>query len=136
MVNKVILMGYVGQDPVINNIGDVKNATFSLATSEKFTDKNGEKKEITDWHRIVCWRKQAELIEKYVQKGALLYIEGKLKQRSYEKDGSKHFVTEIYINEMRFLSKPGANSPSSNPNTIPAPTINDLPAGDGDDLPF
>jgi len=114
-VNKVILIGNVGKDPEIHRLqnGALK-ATFSMATSETYTDKEtGDKKEITDWHDIVLWRRLAEITEKYVKKGYKVYVEGKLKKRSYQdKEGNTRYALDIVADEMTILSKP-ENSPSS-----------------------
>ena len=90
-VNKVILIGNLGKDPEIRRLENgAVVATFSIATSESFTDKNsGEKKEITDWHDILLWRGLAEIAEKYIRKGTKIYVEGKLKKRSWQdKEGN------------------------------------------------
>lgn len=149
-VNKVILVGRVGKPAEVRTAGENKVASFSLATTEKYKDsKTGEWKENTEWHNIVCWRNSAELAEKYVQKGMLLYIEGKLRTRSWEKDGEKRYVTEIVAENIQFLGKKDSQSaPAHNEqrkplyqqetkrfNTTPLPTDDDdLPEGDG--LPF
>ena len=91
-VNKVILLGRVGKEPEIRQVGDNKVANFSIATSEKFKDKAGNKVENTEWHNVVFWGKQAELIEQYVHKGDELYIEGSIKTETYEKDGEKRYA--------------------------------------------
>ena len=96
-INKVILLGYVGKDPVVRYFenGNVV-ANFTLATSEWHTNKKGERVVVTDWHRIVLWRKLAEYAEKYIKKGIELYVEGKLKTRSWtDKDGKTNYITEI-----------------------------------------
>lgn len=81
-----------------------KVANFSIATSETWKDKvTGEKKEKTEWHNLVLWRQLAEIAAKYVHKGDLLYVEGKITQRSWEKDGQKHYITEIVVNQMTML---------------------------------
>lgn len=100
-VNKVILIGRLGNDPEIKTLqNDSKVANFSLATSDIWYDKGtGEKKEATEWHRIVVWGKKAELVEKYLQKGSEVYLEGKLKTRSWEKDGITRYATEIVLEE-------------------------------------
>ncbi len=104
-VNKVILLGRVGKQPEIKQVGDNKVANFSLATSEKFKDKNGNKVENTEWHNVVFWGKQAELIEQYVGKGDELYIEGSIKTETYEKDGEKRYATKIKGSAITFVSK-------------------------------
>lgn len=100
-VNKVILIGRLGNDPEIKTLqNDSKVANFSLATSDVWYDKEtGEKKEATEWHRVVVWGKKAELVEKYLQKGSEVYLEGKLKTRSWEKDGITRYATEIVLQE-------------------------------------
>ncbi len=149
-VNKVILVGNVGKDPEIRHLDTgVAVANFPLATSETYTAKNGEKVTTTEWHNIVLWRGLAEVAEKYVTKGKQLYIEGKIRTRSYDdKDGNKKYMTEIYGETMQMLGtkaddKSGANPYSQNqgnqsnkeqeskPND---PEMDDL--GNDDDLPF
>ena len=143
-VNKAILLGRCGKDPEARTAGESKVASFTLATTEKYKDsKTGEWKENTEWHNIVCWRNTAELAEKYVQKGALLYIEGKLRTRSWDdRDGNKRYVTEIIAENLQFLEKrqeaqtaASAPAPQARPKTTPLPVDDDdLPEGDG--LPF
>ena len=98
-VNKVILIGNLGKDPEIRRLENgAVVASFSIATSESFTDKNsGEKKEITDWHDIVLWRGLAEIAEKYIRKGTKIYVEGKLKKRSWQdKEVTFKIIVIIY----------------------------------------
>ena len=109
-LNKVMLIGNVGRDPEIRyldgNNGGTKVATFTLATSEKYRDRNGELRENTEWHNIVAWRNSADIAEKYVHKGTQLYIEGRLRTRSYtSQDGSKKYTTEITVDNLQLLSK-------------------------------
>ena len=95
-LNKVTLIGRLGQDPEIREVGMSKVANFSVATDESYTDKSGNKVEKTEWHRIVMWNKPAETAERYLKKGSLVYIEGKLETRSWENDsGEKRYSTEI-----------------------------------------
>ncbi|MFA5587173.1 MAG: single-stranded DNA-binding protein [Bacteroidales bacterium] len=108
-INKVILVGNVGKDPEVRHLDTgVAVANFPLATSETYTAKSGEKVTTTEWHNIVLWRGLAEVAEKYVTKGRQLYIEGRIRSRSYDdKDGIKRYVTEIYGDVMQMLgSKP------------------------------
>ncbi len=104
-INKVILVGNVGQDPetrYMPNGGAVTN--LSLATSETWKDKNsGEQQERTEWHRIVFYQRLAEIVAEYVKKGSKLYVEGRLQTRSWEQDGVKRYATEIIANEMQML---------------------------------
>lgn len=105
MRNNVRLIGNVGQDPEIKTLeSERKMATLNLATNEIYKNDKGERIEETQWHRLVAWGKNAELIEKYVNKGKELAIEGKLVHRSYEdKNKEKRFVSEVVINDLLFL---------------------------------
>src|SRR3990172_7277245 len=96
-INKVILVGHVGKDPEVKYLeGGLVVANLRMATSESYTNKNGERIDQTEWHSVVLWRKLAEIAEKFVKKGSLIYIEGKLQTRSWEdKDGNKRYTTEI-----------------------------------------
>lgn len=143
-VNKVIILGNCGKDPEIRVVGEHKVASFSVATTEKYKDsKTDEWKENTEWHNIVCWRNTAELADKYIKKGTQLYIEGKLRTRSWEKDGEKRYVTEIVADSIQLLGKKDSQSaPASAPqqekkkfDTTPLPTTSADDAPD-DDLPF
>ena len=126
-------------------------ANFTLATSERFRDKSGLLQERTEWHNIVCWGPSADRAEKFVKKGTQLYIEGKIRTRSYDaKDGSKRYVTEIYADVMQLLGRKGDNpasaatgtqaSPAAPQFTSPAAPSFETPADLGgtetDDLPF
>lgn len=107
-LNKAMLIGRVGQNPDVKTINEQgrKAAQFSLATTERYKDRNGEVKEQTEWHNIVAFDKTAELIEKFVTKGMLLYVEGKLRTRSWEdQNGNKRYVTEVLVNAIQFLEK-------------------------------
>lgn len=99
MLNKVTLMGRLGADPEIRNLNDGgKVANFNLATSESWKDRNGEKQERTQWHRVVVWVEGLiKVIERYVSKGDLIYIEGQLETRKWEKDGRDHYTTEVVL---------------------------------------
>ena len=103
--NKVQLIGNVGQDPVITVLeNDKKVARLSLATNETYRNKEGDKVTNTEWHNVTAWGKTADIIEKYVNKGKELAIEGKLTSRSYEdKEGNKRYVTEVVANEILLL---------------------------------
>jgi single-strand DNA-binding protein len=134
-VNKVILIGNVGQDPEVKYIKeDLPVAKFSIATSESYT-KDGEKVENTEWHNIVIWRNLAKVVEKYVKKGSKLYLEGKITNRQYEKDGETKYFTEIVCHNMQMLDSKGqATSAAATDNKKPEPIP---PVDDGsDDLPF
>ena len=107
-LNKVTLIGNLGRDPEIQTIsGDVQVARFAIATNESYRDDKGKLHTKTDWHPVVAWRGLAGLAEKYLRKGTHLYVEGKLKNRSYEdKDGKKRYVTEIIAESFLLLDKP------------------------------
>ena len=145
-INKVILIGNVGKDPEVRYLenGSVV-ANFPMATSEIYTDKNtGKKIENTDWHDIVMWRGLAELAEKYVKKGHKIYIEGKLKKRSWQdKENNTRYTTEIIADVMTMLSRPTENSnrisnpPYSNEGTPNKPSNMDKEIDkENSDLPF
>lgn len=106
-LNKVMLIGNVGADPVLKALeGDVKVAKFSIATSESYKDEDGKLNTSTEWHSIILWKGLANFAEKYVHKGSLLFVEGKLKTRSYEaKEGVKKYVTEIIAEKVNLLDK-------------------------------
>lgn len=104
-VNKVIIIGHLGRDPEVRYLQDGTSvANFSVATSESWTDKQtGEKKEKTEWHNIVAWRRLAEICGQYLQKGRQVYIEGSLYTEQYEKDGITRYSTKIRANVMQML---------------------------------
>lgn len=131
MVNKVILIGRTGKDPEITSLRDgIKVARVSLATSEAYTNKAGEKVEQTEWHNLTFWGGRADVVEKYVAKGQLLYVEGKLHSSTFEKDGQKHHRTEIVVDFMRMLGgRPAEQQPT------PEQNFPEVPEG-SDDLPF
>ena len=147
MVNKVILIGNVGADPEVRYLeGGVAVANLRLATTERFR-KNGETVDQTEWHSIVLWRGLAEVVEKYVKKGMRLYIEGRLRTRSWDdQNGVKRYTTEIYADNMQMLSRsndadysaPSQPSSAAMTQSTPpaAPASASMPADDNDDLPF
>ncbi len=106
-LNKVTLIGNLGKDPDIQTLGgNVPVVKFSLATTESFKDKNGQTQYSTDWHTVVLWRSIAELAGTYLRKGSLIYVEGKLKTRSYDdSDGNKRYVTEVVAEQLIMLDK-------------------------------
>src|SRR6187431_626487 len=115
-VNKVILVGRLGKDPEVRNLENgAAVANFTVATSESYKDKTtGEKKEITEWHNIVLWRGLAEVAQKYLHKGDMVYIEGKLRTRSWEKEGVTRYTTEVLGDNMTMLSTKGGGGGGSN----------------------
>lgn len=104
-INKVILVGNLGRDPEVRYTPDgTAVANFSIATSESWTDKgSGEKREKTEWHRIVAWRRLGEICGEYLSKGSQVYVEGKLQTRSWEQDGITRYMTEIVASTVQFL---------------------------------
>jgi single-strand DNA-binding protein len=114
-VNKVILVGRLGKDPEVRNLENgAAVANFTMATSETYKDRvTGEKKEITDWHNIVLWRGLAEISQKYLHKGDMVYIEGKMRTRSWEKEGVTRYTTEVIADNMTMLSTQRSGSSTS-----------------------
>ena len=113
-LNKVMLIGNVGNDPEIRYLdsnpqspqGNAKVASFRLATTERYRDRNGETRENTEWHNIVAWRSNADLVEKFVHKGSQIYIEGKLRTRQWtDQTGNKRFTTEVQADNIQLLGK-------------------------------
>ncbi len=133
-LNKVMLIGNVGKDPEIrylegnNPAGGTgtKVAQFTLATTERFRDRSGELRENTEWHNIVAWRNNADTAEKYIRKGTQLYIEGRIRTRSWtDQNGVKHYTTEINVDNLQLLGKRsdnpgGAGTPVQNIDPAPA----------------
>ncbi len=135
MVNKVILIGRLGADPEIRYTpSGAEVATFRMATSESWTNKSGEKEERTEWHRIVAWRGLAKICGEFLSKGKLLYIEGRLRTRSWEdRDGNKRTTTEIEATDMKMLGGVGeASRKAKEPEAESAPPA----AKEEEDIPF
>ena len=162
-LNKVMLIGNVGRDPEVRYLdgqsGNAKVATFTLATTERYRDRNGETRENTEWHNIVAWRGNADVAERFIRKGTQLYIEGRIRTRSWDdQTGNKRYTTEIIADNLQLLGKksdnPGAmqggyqapaqqSAPSYSQPAQPAyapqpqaparPVVDDMPE---DDLPF
>ncbi len=120
-INKVILVGHLGKDPEVRHLeGGVTVASFPLATSETF-NKDGKRVEQTEWHNIVLWRGLAEVASKYLQKGKLVYIEGKLRTRSFEdKEKVKKYVTEIVAENFTMLGRKSDFEPVSSNGVLPS----------------
>ena len=135
-VNKVILVGNLGKDPEVRYLeGNVPVAKFSLATTESYKNKEGNRVEQTEWHNVVLWRGLAEIAEKYLRKGSSVYIEGKIRSRSWDdKEGVKRYTTDIVAENMVMLGKKGEDSGNTEFQKTEEPS---LPASAGtDDLPF
>ena len=139
-INKAILVGNLGKDPEVRTIeSGVKVANFSLATSETYKNKDGERITQTEWHNIVLWRGLAEVAEKYLKKGNQVYIEGRIRTRSWDdKDGVKRYTTEIQADNMTMLGgrrdMDDSNGPSTSAQEMASPDID--PVDEKDDLPF
>ena len=124
-LNKVMIIGRLGGDPEVRYTQDgAAVANFSVATSESWKDKSDEKVEKTEWHKVVAWKRLAEICGEYLKKGKEVYIEGKLQTRSWEKDGVKHYMTEIHATYMQML---GGNGSPVSPRQKPV---------EDDDIPF
>ena len=139
-LNKVMLIGRLGRDPELRYTPNgLAIANFSIATSEEWKDKNsGEKKERTEWHRIVVFGKLGELCGEYLAKGRQVYIEGRLQTRSWEKDGVTKYTTEIVASDIQFLGSKDSAGESGSYTNNQAPDIPSPPASEtkDDDIPF
>lgn len=164
MINKVILLGNVGQDPEVRTLETgVKVARLRMATTERiYSRQTNETTEHTEWHTITLWRGLAEVADKHVRKGSQIYVEGRLRSREWEKDGVKHYAVEVVADDMKLLGRRpesaamqggyqqqyqqpvqgGYQQPAPAPVvapapvTTPAPAAPSIPADDPDDLPF
>ena len=137
-LNKVSLIGNLGRDPEVRTSESWKNARFSIATNEDFKNKNGDKVTHTEWHNIIMWRGLAEVAEKYLRKGDKVYIEGRLRTRTYEQDGVEKRFTEIEADTLIMLDKPDSQpQPQAPPQDISDIKVNlEPPTSADDDLPF
>lgn len=140
MINKVLLLGNVGnkvETRYLENGNAV--ATFSLATNEFYKNKKGEKNKVTEWHRIVAWRKQAEFAEKYIKKGSKIYVEGKIRYRKWTDQFGKEFqLAEIYADNLQIIANSQEDKNLSTKKTEEKSNLNDLlkPLDEVDSLPF
>ena len=141
-VNKVILVGRLGKDPEVRALeSGVKKASFSMATSEYYKDKEGKRVEQTEWHNIICWRRLAEFSEQFLTKGKLIYLEGRLRTRSWDDNGTKRYTTEIEATTITMLgSKDDGEKPVATkvePTAQETYSVQDAAPGTVvDDLPF
>ena len=138
MVNKVILVGNLGRDPEIRTTPSGQSiAKFSLATSNRWTDRDGQRQERTDWHNIVCWGKQAEIAGQYLTKGKQIFVEGRLQTDSWDdkETGKKMYRTEVVCNNFQMLGSRRDEGPSAAPAAPPTDPSFDAAAED-DDIPF
>ena len=140
-INKVILVGNLGQDPEVKfTAGGAAVTTLSIATSDSWKDKDsGMDKERTEWHRVVLWRRLAEIAGEYLKKGSKVYIEGQLQTRKWEQEGQTRYTTEIIARDIQFLDSRGSANTSSQESAgkseEPAPDVPDSGIDD-DDIPF
>jgi single-strand DNA-binding protein len=150
-VNKVILVGNLGKDPELRyTASGTAVANFSLATTERYKDRDGNNQEKTEWHNIVAWRQLAEICGKYLTKGRQVYIEGKIQSRSYEdRDGNRRYITEIVADQMQMLGRPSDDNGGggyqrreqrqerqSGQNQSQQPHYEEPPFNPDDDIPF
>lgn len=147
MINKVTLIGHLGKDPEVRYLDkDRVVANLTLATNERYNDRNGNRVETTEWHNLEMWDGLAKVAEKYLKKGSLVYVEGKLKTEEWEKDGIKRYTTRIRVTTMNMMDK--AVSSSNDASTPPSQessqsvakqnedAIESIIDGGDDDLPF
>ena len=140
-INKVILVGNLGQDPEVKfTAGGAAVTTLSIATSDSWKDKDsGMDKERTEWHRVVLWRRLAEIAGEYLKKGSKVYIEGQLQTRKWEQEGQTRYTTEIIARDIQFLDSRGSantsNQEGAEKSEEPAPDVPDSGIDD-DDIPF
>ena len=137
-VNKVILVGNLGKDPEIKKFDSgIKNASFSLATTEKFKNKAGEQVNNTEWHNIVVWGALSDVAEKYLKKGSQIYLEGKIKTSSWDdKSGAKRYKTEIYADSFTMLGVKDAQSNEPKKEYTTQPELSHNLDIDDNELPF
>jgi len=138
-INKVILVGNLGRDPEVRTLENgAKVANFTLATSESYKNREGQRVTTTEWHNVVLWRGLADIAERFLKKGNQVYIEGKIKTRSWEdKDGVKRYTTEILGDNLTMLggrrdAEEGDSTPTPTQETTPEAKVSD----EKDDLPF
>ncbi len=136
-LNKVMLIGHLGKDPELKYTpGGAAVATFSLATNESYKDKDGNQQDKTEWHRLVVWNRQAEIAAEYLKKGQQIFAEGKLQTRSWEKDGQKHYMTEIVVFNFQMLGRKGEGGGGAPEVPLPSDDMAPPQMGDKEDLPF
>ena len=144
-INKVILIGHLGKDPEVQVFDGVKRAAFSLATDESYRDKDGNRVDRVEWHNVSLWRGLAEVSERFLRKGAKVYVEGKLRTRTYQDEtGKQRYFTEVVADNMMMLDrKEGSDVSSEKPAAPPSAQFEPLPESDitaappiDDDLPF
>jgi single-strand DNA-binding protein len=140
-INKVILVGNLGQDPEVKfTAGGAAVTTLSIATSESWKDKeSGTEQEKTEWHRVVLWRRLAEIAGEYLKKGSKVYIEGQLQTRKWEQEGQTRYTTEVIARDMQFLDSRGNMDNSNSPSDISSTSEDSVDSEQeikDDDIPF
>jgi single-strand DNA-binding protein len=138
-VNKVILVGNLGRDPEVRyTTSGTAVANFTMATTDRWNDQSGERKERTEWHRIVVWAKQAEIVGEYLRKGRQVYVEGSLQTREWtDREGNKRYTTEVRAQRVQMLGRPGDQDRERAPAAEPAGGVAEPDAGyEEDDIPF
>jgi len=135
-VNKVILIGNLGGKPELRYTqSQIAVANVSLATNEKWKDKDGNQQEETEWHALVFWKRQAEVVQEYCDKGSQIYVEGRLKTKTWEQDGVKKYKTEIHVTDLKLLGSGAARAAAAPAAATGSPNLA-LPTGEDDPLPF
>lgn len=137
-VNKVILVGNLGKDPEVRHLDNgIAVANFSLATTESYTNKQGERVNQTEWHNIVLWRGLADVAEKYLKKGNSIYVEGKISTRKWEdKEGNTRYSTDIIADKMTMLGSKPENSNTATESSVSSTEPTPSEDSGNDDLPF
>ena len=137
-VNKVILVGNLGKDPEVRHLDNgIAVANFSLATTESYTNKQGERVNQTEWHNIVLWRGLADVAEKYLKKGNSIYVEGKISTRKWEdKEGNTRYSTDIIADKMTMLGSKSDNSNTPTESSVSSTEPTPSEDSGNDDLPF
>jgi len=139
-VNKVILVGNLGANPEVRYTqGGQTVANLRIATTERWTDKSGQKQEATEWHRVVVWGRQAEIVSQYLTKGRQVYIEGRIRTRQWQdQSGQKRYSTEVVAQNVQMLGSRGERGPDDTAATVPPDdtATADFGAGPDDDIPF
>lgn len=139
MVNKVILVGNLGRDPEVRSTTSGQQvATFSLATSRRWKDRDGNRQEQTEWHNLVCWGRQAEVAGQYLTKGKQIYVEGRLQTRSWDdkQSGEKKYKTEVVCDNFQMLGSRGDAAAGGSSGDSEFASAPQGPAEDDDDIPF
>lgn len=137
-LNKVMIIGNLGRDPEIRQAGENKVANFTVAVTERFTDRAGQRQERTEWVNVVVWRKLAEIAQQYLRKGSQVYVEGRLQTRSWDdQNGQKKYMTEVVADNFQMLGRRDEQEETSYPAGHPKHDgFGTMPQAPADDLPF